>query len=131
VSELRLIPAYAKAATLTNRDRTLEKYTVDPKYLRSFRRRRACHHPGQLRPSPYLLLPERTSPDPLQPLSSARGQSALSTTKFKMLLPQSEDSEPFYRLNGILHDDLARAEDTMERLQMFDANDDVLAIHCP
>jgi hypothetical protein len=45
-----------------------------------------------------------------------------------MLLPQSEDSEPFYRLNGILYDDLARAEDTMERLPVFDANDDVLAI---
>jgi glyoxylase-like metal-dependent hydrolase (beta-lactamase superfamily II) len=88
----------------------------------------ACHHPGQLRPSPYLLLPERIYSDPSQPLSSTPGQSAFSTTKFKTLLPQSEDSQPFYRLNEILHDDLARAEDTLGKLQVFDANDDVLVI---
>jgi hypothetical protein len=88
----------------------------------------ACHHPGQLRPSPYLPLPERISTDPSQPISSTRGQCAFSTTKFKTLLPQSKDSEPFYRLNEILHDDLACAEDTLGKLQVFDANDDVLVI---
>jgi glyoxylase-like metal-dependent hydrolase (beta-lactamase superfamily II) len=87
-----------------------------------------CHHPGQLRPSPYLPLPERISTDPSQTTSSTRGESAFSTTKFKTLLPQSGDSQPFYRLNEILHDDLARAEDTLGKLQVFDANDDVLVI---
>jgi hypothetical protein len=88
----------------------------------------ACHHPGQLRPSPYLPLPERISTDPSQPISSTREQCTFSTTKFKTLLPQSKDSEPFYRLNEILHDDIARAEDTLGKLQVFDANDDVLVI---
>jgi glyoxylase-like metal-dependent hydrolase (beta-lactamase superfamily II) len=89
----------------------------------------ACHHMGQLRPSAYLPLPDAISPNPSEanPISGS-AQENLSTTGFRKLLPESKDTEPFYGLNEGLHDDIVRAEDTLEKLQAFDANDNVLVI---
>jgi glyoxylase-like metal-dependent hydrolase (beta-lactamase superfamily II) len=89
----------------------------------------ACHHMGQLRPSAYLPLPDAISLNPSEanPISGS-AQENLSTTGFRKLLPESKDTEPFYGLNEGLHDDIVRAEDTLEKLQAFDANDNVLVI---
>ena len=89
----------------------------------------ACHHMGQLRPSHYLPLPDTISPGLLEANpKSPDPQGKLSITELKKLLPQSEDNQSFYGLNDGLHDDIVRAEDTLEKLKAFDANDNVLVI---
>ena len=52
----------------------------------------------------------------------------LSCIPFRKLLPHSEGTAPFYGLAEGLHDDIARAEDTLEKLQAFDAAENVLVI---
>jgi hypothetical protein len=89
----------------------------------------ACHHMGQLRPSPYLPLADGVSLNPLNanPKTTST-QRPTSSDELRKLFPQSKDNQPFYKLNEILHDDIGRAEDTLEKLQAFDANDNILVI---
>lgn len=55
-------------------------------------------------------------------------QGNLPSDEHRKLLPDSKDIQPLYGLNEGLHDDVVRAEDTLLKLQAFDANDDVLII---
>jgi len=68
------------------------------------------HHPGQLRPSRYLRLPDDEA-----------------SLKFRELLPNGV-TEPFYGLPEHLHDDIQKAQSLITKLQIFDADERVLCI---
>ena len=89
----------------------------------------SCHHMGQLRPSSYLPLPDAMSPSLMEVDPASTGpQGSSSSTALRKLLPESKGTQSFYGLNEGLHDDIAGAEDTLEKLKVFDANDSVLVI---
>ena len=89
----------------------------------------ACHHMGQLRPSSYLPLPDDISPNDEEVSSTSAGSRGNSSSAdLRKLLPQPKGTLSFYGLNEGLHDDIVRAEDTLDKLKGFDANDSVLLI---
>ena len=89
----------------------------------------SCHHVGQLRPSSYIPLPDTISPSLVEVDPASTGpQGSSSSTALRKLLPDSKGTQSFYGLNESLHDDIASAEDTLEKLKVFDANDSVLVI---
>jgi len=82
------------------------------------------HHAGELRPSPFLPLPDQIAPSPLD---SRHGEC--SCTLFKPILPNGTAS-PFYNPAGPggWHHDPEKATQTVRKLQELDALEVVLVV---
>jgi glyoxylase-like metal-dependent hydrolase (beta-lactamase superfamily II) len=99
------------------------------------------HHGGELRPSKWLTLPDRVA----IPVKGRNGASTPENEKtpeekliwvaaeaFVGLLPEGDRSRPFYlpaRLDqGQVHHDIEETIRTIEKIQEFDAMDNVLVV---
>ncbi|KAH8924693.1 metallo-beta-lactamase superfamily protein [Atractiella rhizophila] len=91
-----------------------------------------AHHAGEFRPTPELPLPDSITPSPFE---------AVSTTGFclgsifdHIHAHRSEDAKdgyrttPFYELNPALNADLDLAQKAVEKMEAFDAREDVFVI---
>ena len=88
----------------------------------------ACHHVGTLRPSEYLPLPVIVKPSVWERYSRAMEQTTCSCLCFQKLLPDGESSKAFYSIAPGMHEDPAKAVDTVQKLKAFDAHENVLVI---
>lgn len=83
-----------------------------------------AHHGGEFRPSQYLPLPAQISPSP----DKTRFPSVCPGHVFDVVRRTKDGSEPFYELSEAVshsHEDAVRS---IERMQVFDAADNVLVI---
>lgn len=89
----------------------------------------ATHHPGELRPSRYLPLPERVSPDPF---TEKEGESC-ETKQFEKLLVDGDRTGPFFEPsvmpNGqCVHYSMEQAKETITKIQEVDAADNIMVM---
>lgn len=88
----------------------------------------AYHHGGEIRPSPYLPLPESISPNPFTFSTSSPCPGHL----FEPLLHSGSKTQPFYIPSapavGALTDDAPEARRTIEKLQEADVRNDILMV---
>lgn len=82
----------------------------------------ACHHPGVLRPTDYLPIPKEVSPSPFNHLPVCPGDLLLSVQ------PGMTPTRPFFTVCPDSFPDLEAAMTTVEKIQEFDADDNVLII---
>jgi hypothetical protein len=82
----------------------------------------AAHHPGLLRPSPYLPLPESIHPSPFT--SSA----PCTWEMLQRIQPQHSLTEPYLRPARGMFPAYDEAEDTIRKIQELDAQDNILVI---
>ncbi|EME38842.1 hypothetical protein DOTSEDRAFT_75539 [Dothistroma septosporum NZE10] len=85
----------------------------------------AWHHSAELRPSPYLPLPEQISPHPFTNYPTSPCPGAL----FASILRDGDNTKSFYEPRGpgvLVHYDQEEATRTIEKLQEVDPRDDVL-----
>ncbi|KAK5119240.1 hypothetical protein LTR85_007854 [Meristemomyces frigidus] len=91
----------------------------------------ACHNAAQLRPSEYRPLPESV---PAAVLGKRPPPDWCSCAHLSRMLhpphPQGQSlaGSSFYGLAPGMHDDLAAAEGTVDKLKAFDGRDDVLVV---
>lgn len=87
-----------------------------------------AHHGGEFRPTEYLPLPKEISPNPLanQPSSRYATGSSCPGSIFEAIHPEQSSTKPFYRLTeGGVHADTAAAQDSVDKLHDFDAQDNI------
>lgn len=88
----------------------------------------AYHHGGELRPSPYLPLPESISPHPFTPLTLSSCLGAL----FEPVLRDEDKTRPIYipspQTTVKMHFDAEEAVRTIQKLQEADVREDVLMV---
>lgn len=85
----------------------------------------ACHHCGEMRPSPYMPLPSSISPHPFTDLSSEACPGAL----FAKLLRDGDKTKTFYlpaKPNGHAHEDVDEAIRSIEKIQEADVAENVM-----
>ena len=83
-----------------------------------------AHHGGEFRPTEYLPLPKEIKPSPYV----ARFPSICPGHIFEAIHRNNSTVEPFYRITtGVAHD-TAVAEDSIDRMQDFDAAKNVFII---
>ena len=90
----------------------------------------ACHHVGTLRPSEYLPLPDTVTPSVWERYTRSMEQktTTCSCSCFRKLLPKGEISNSFYGIAAGMHEDPAKALETVQKLKAFDAHEKVLVI---
>ncbi|GME43684.1 Metallo-beta-lactamase superfamily protein [Neofusicoccum parvum] len=90
----------------------------------------AAHHSGELRPSPFLPLPDKLTPSPFSNPPFQLGTFCPGALIEAQVHPQHSKTTPFYKLapTGMPDHDLETAQKTVEQLGEFDGDDDVLVI---
>lgn len=89
----------------------------------------ACHHGGEFRPSRYLPLPEKISPNPLERYGGQSCPGAL----FEDLLRDGDRTKPFFEIprledgKGVAYD-VDEATATIGKVQEADAKEEVLVV---
>ncbi|KAK1828016.1 hypothetical protein QBC39DRAFT_313773 [Podospora conica] len=94
----------------------------------------AFHHPGELRPSKYLPLPDIITPHPFRPLSPrSQQEEGCPRSLFTPLFSRPGGpgggggvTEPFYTPSGPWHLDAERARETLRGLAELDGMGNVL-----
>lgn len=88
----------------------------------------ACHHCGSLRPTESIPLPYSLSPSPFSEPPHLNGTMCPGAL-LEQIHPSHSKVKPFYgRLSSTPGRDVVQAEDTVEKLRLFDANADVFVI---
>ncbi|KAJ5603246.1 hypothetical protein N7537_006202 [Penicillium hordei] len=84
----------------------------------------ACHHIGQLRPSPFRPLPDQV------PTTACTWNPPVEQCSCVYLphLGPNKKKDTFYRLAAGMQEDLEQAGETLEKLKAFDGRDDVLIV---
>ena len=80
----------------------------------------ACHHAGEIRPSEYLPLPLEIIPSP------APGYSACPGSLVQKVQPDNSATRPFYVCKQGFPYDYETCEETLRKIQEFDATDNIL-----
>lgn len=83
----------------------------------------ACHHGGEFRPTEYLLIPEEVNPGAVFDHASPRGFCPRSL--FEKLTPHNK---PFYQASENAAYHYAKIEDTIMKLEAFDAAENVWVV---
>ncbi|TVY16587.1 Cytochrome P450 monooxygenase andK [Lachnellula arida] len=83
----------------------------------------ACHHGGEFRPTEYLPLPEKIH---LGPVHNHAAMHFCPGSMFEKLSPAA--NQPFYRATEAFAYDGVKADDTIEKLEVFDALDNVWVV---
>jgi len=83
-----------------------------------------AHHGGELRPTEYLPLPKDISPSPYQ----AKYATVCPGHVFEAIHPRKKVVEPYYHINDSIAHDKEQADYALERMQEFDAADNVFVI---
>lgn len=83
----------------------------------------ACHHPGVLRPTEYLPLPENITPSPLK-----RYPHTCPGDVLQHLQLHESPAEPFFTVSPILFPDHAVALETVRKIEELDAADNIFII---
>lgn len=83
----------------------------------------AFHHPGELRPSKLVPLPERIEPSPF-----GEGKGGCGCRMFKGLLRDEDVTRAFYEPCGAWNDDVEEARGTVEKLKALDGDPRVLVM---
>lgn len=82
-----------------------------------------AHHSGEFRPTEYLPLPEQISPSPIASMTICPG------SLFEAIHPDQANysTKPFHHLTteGGVHADTPAAQDSLDKMQEFDAQDNV------
>lgn len=86
----------------------------------------ACHHPGVLRPTEYLPLPETVSPSPLSYFRKM-GQPCPGAV-LRQLHTKKTASEPFFTVCEKLFPEYEDALDTVKKIEELDADDRIFVI---
>lgn len=97
----------------------------------------AAHHGGEFRPSPYTPLPTFIVPSPLE--ANPRSHVICPGAFFEAIHPLSTSSgstgeggdwrtTPFYELAPHMNVSMADAYDTLQKMQVFDASEDVFVV---
>ncbi|KAF1960388.1 Metallo-hydrolase/oxidoreductase [Byssothecium circinans] len=87
-----------------------------------------CHHCGSFRPSPHIALPQTLSPSPFSVPPWLAG-SVCPGSLIEAIHPHPDKSEAFYKhLSSAPDRDVPEAEETIRKMQEFDASDDVLVM---
>ena len=86
-----------------------------------------AHHGGEFRPTEYVPLTENIVPNPLVP-PFAKATSICPGALFTAIHPKNSSTEPFMQPTGFLHDDVEKACESLEKLLIFDAQDDILTM---
>ena len=79
-----------------------------------------CHHGGECRPTQYLPLPTQVN------LSSASKASQYAGETFRALQRNGSATAPFYSCNPSFPTNFEEAEESLRKIEEFDANDQVL-----
>ena len=85
----------------------------------------ACHHIGQLRPSPFRSLPDQL---PARALGWNEPVEQCSRAHLLRPCPRREKDSTFYGLAAGMQEHPEQAGETLERLKAFDGRDDVLIV---
>lgn len=80
----------------------------------------ACHHGGEIRPSEYLPLPFEIIPSPTPKFSACPG------SLIQKLQHDQQANKPFYTCQPSFPDDYDTCEETLRKVEEFDADDSVL-----
>ncbi|KAI1610759.1 hypothetical protein EDD37DRAFT_631117 [Exophiala viscosa] len=83
-----------------------------------------AHHGGEFRPTEYLPLPKDISPSPYQ----AKYPTVCPGHVFEAIHPGKKGVEPFYHINDKVAHDRGQADHASERMQEFDAADNIFVI---
>jgi glyoxylase-like metal-dependent hydrolase (beta-lactamase superfamily II) len=86
----------------------------------------ACHHGGELRPSPQLPLPDYIVPNPL--LLGRTPAPPCPGAIFEALLTHEGRDKPFYCPAGPIHHDQEETRRTIEKFQEADRRDDIFVV---
>ncbi|KAK0670243.1 beta-lactamase-like protein [Cercophora samala] len=90
----------------------------------------AIHHVGELRPSPYLQLPEKISPSPFSiPAASSSKTVCPGSLRFSCLLPNGPTASFYMPCTGHgsnWHHDVGELRETVRKLQELDCSDQIL-----
>ncbi|KAH7177108.1 hypothetical protein EDB81DRAFT_836910 [Dactylonectria macrodidyma] len=86
----------------------------------------ACHHSAEMRPSKWLTMPSEINPHPLQPDSLTPCPGSV----FEYLLRNGDSSMLLYgqKRPGLIFSDPDVAEETIEKLQEFDASGNIFVV---
>ncbi|KAJ8132635.1 hypothetical protein O1611_g985 [Lasiodiplodia mahajangana] len=88
----------------------------------------SCHHCGSLRPNKHLPLPDEVSPSPFSVPPYLQG-STCPGALLEAIHPQHSSTEPYYsHLEQAYGRDVAEAKDTIDKMIIFDANEDVFVV---
>jgi len=80
----------------------------------------ACHHGGEFRPTAYLPLPEKINLGPLHKHADTDAAMYFCPgSMFEKLAPTA--NRPFYRASKAFAYDSVKADETIEKLEVFDA----------
>lgn len=86
----------------------------------------SCHHPGTIRPTPTNPLPAEISPNPFE-ISGP----PCTCAPFIDIHPKQSATEPYYTISvkedgsGLMSEDIAEANNTLDKLKDFDADENV------
>jgi len=83
-----------------------------------------CHHGGELRPSPYMPLPDQISPNPLQPSSTIPCPGAM----FEEIHPRKSRTEPFFRIAKPGNFDVEKAANTLNKVKEVDGREEIFVV---
>lgn len=83
-----------------------------------------AHHGGEFRPTEYLPLPEGISPSPYV----SKYSSICPGHVFEAIHPRKKATDPYYEICSDVAHDIKDAVHSNERMQVFDAADNVLVI---
>ncbi|KAL8715443.1 MAG: hypothetical protein Q9220_000777 [cf. Caloplaca sp. 1 TL-2023] len=84
----------------------------------------ACHHPGLLRPSPYLPLPRVITPSPI----ARFGKKHCPGSALKSIHAQNSATEPFFKVSEKMFPDQKEAQETVDKIIKLDASPEVFVI---
>jgi glyoxylase-like metal-dependent hydrolase (beta-lactamase superfamily II) len=83
-----------------------------------------CHHGGEFRPTQYLPLPDKAD---LAPLHSHITNFCPGSV-FKQVHYEKSSTKPFYNVSAAMSFDREAAEQSIRKMEMFDAREDVWVV---